>query len=234
MKKISFALFALVLATALYGCFGKPANLSSMMVDMMVRGYGGEENLKKLDSYVSIWEMDAVSRGTKGSATNYVVQPGKLRVELVYPNRSETRALDGPSGVKGYDGSDLKPVAGPMVAAMKLQRMRLYTPLTLRAKQENLTLASVEPFKILTLKEGNLEVDYYIKTDTYLIDHVVGKMKMGERVMEFKTLYRDYKEVDGVFVHHKEVKYAGGVNTAILTLKEIKLNETLGKNLFTD
>ena len=40
--------------------------------------------------------------------------------------------------------------------------------------------------------------------------------------MHFVTEYSEFAMVDGVLVHHRENKYAGGTNTAVLKLKRIE------------
>ena len=50
--------------------------------------------------------------------------------------------------------------------------------------------------------------------------------------MRFRTEYSDFSFRDGVLVHGKENKFAGGVNTAVLTLRNITLNADLEDGLF--
>ena len=50
---------------------------------------------------------------------------------------------------------------------------------------------------------------------------------MGSKQMEFLTLYEEYKPINSVMVAHKEIKYAGSVNTAIMHLKEMKFITSL-------
>ena len=45
--------------------------------------------------------------------------------------------------------------------------------------------------------------------------------------MRFLTEYSDFAIVDGVLMHHTENKFAGGVNTAILQLRELRLDAGL-------
>ena len=42
--------------------------------------------------------------------------------------------------------------------------------------------------------------------------------------MNFLTEYDDFREVEGVILHHKENKFAGSVNTARLELRSVTLN----------
>jgi hypothetical protein len=203
------------------------------LIENMIKAYGGAANLKKLDSYTSMWSMEVKTRQMNGKAVVFVEQTGKLRVELVYPESSETRVIAGSTGYKGYNKDAMQEVTGPKLTSMKLQMMRLYTPLTLKAKQASITeVVDTGLYKAIIMKEGTLTVIYYVNAKTFLIDAVIGKMKMGPREMEFRTEYTDFKLVGGVMMHHTENKFAAGMNTALLTLKQIKLGEKHPDSLF--
>ncbi len=45
--------------------------------------------------------------------------------------------------------------------------------------------------------------------------------------MQFRTEYSNFAFRDGVLVHLKENKFAGGVNTAVLQLRQITLDADL-------
>lgn len=109
-----------------------------------------------------------------------------------------------------------------MLDAMKLQLMRIYNPLVLKSKISNITVLMDEKHYILTLKDGSVNAKYFVSKESYLIQKVIGQLKMGSQNMEFLTLYEDYKSVSGVMLAHTEIKYAGSVNTAVMRLKKIK------------
>ena len=45
--------------------------------------------------------------------------------------------------------------------------------------------------------------------------------------MQFLTEYSDFTMGDGVLIHQREKKFAGGVNTAVLHLRDIPLDADL-------
>ena len=203
------------------------------LIEKMIGVYGGAENLKKLDTYTSMWDMEVKTRPIKGKAVIFVDQSGRLRVELEYPQSSETRVVVGNRGYKGFNNEPLEEVVGPRLTSMKLQLMRLYTPLTLKGKLDSIVdVVDTGPFKAIVLKEDALLVIYYVNVETFIIEAVIGKLKMGPREMEFRTEYSDFKKVNGVLMHHKENKFAAGMNTAVLFLKELKLNEKHADGVF--
>jgi hypothetical protein len=114
---------------------------------------------------------------------------------------------------------------------MKLQMMRLYSPLTLKGKS-GISVTEGKGVKLITLKEGTLTSIYHVNSITFRIEKVVGRFDMGGRQMEFQTEYSDFKKVDGVLIHHRENKFAAGMNTAELFLKDIKLSVTHDENVF--
>ena len=67
------------------------------ILDKIILTYGGEQNLLKLDNMVQEWDMVALIGNRQGSEVRSVRAPGQLRAHLSYPNKSETRILNGGS-----------------------------------------------------------------------------------------------------------------------------------------
>ncbi len=229
MKKFT-ALMSIIIAVAFISSCGPKDPKDQLFVEM-IGAYGGEENLKKLDSYISVWAMEVRVRPQKGKVVSFVDQSGKLRVELMFPNRLEKRVLNGSKGYKGYNNDPLEEVKGPKLDSMKLQMIRLYSPLTLKGKS-GISVTEGKGVKLITLKEGTLTSIYHVNAITFRIEKVVGRFDMGGRQMEFQTEYSDFKKVDGVLMHHRENKFAAGMNTAELFLKDIKLSVKHGEDVF--
>ena len=197
----------------------KKLSVSDLLDRVMVE-YGGENNLKQLNSYKQIWDVETKMGNQKGTDQREVKLPNFLKVELTYPNRSEIRVLDNGKGIKKYPNKTIK-ANGPMLDAMKLQLMRLYHPLELKKRAKDIKLLDDEQFYILVLKQDNLVANYFVSKKDYLIKLVIGELSINGSKMAFKTFYEDYSLESGVMLPHKEIKYAGNVNTAILKLKEI-------------
>jgi len=189
------------------------------ILEQMVSSYGGAEALKKLNSpYQQIWHLNAVARNAQGNDLRNIALPDKLKVKLTYPGSSETRILFGDQGLKIYNDTKQVKAEGPMLDAMRLQRMRLYNPLMLQERAANIALSERNGRYCLTLNEHGLVMDYHVNKETYLIETVVGTLKMRGMSMQFRTKYNDYRMEQGVMLAHQEIKYAGNVNTAVLTL----------------
>jgi len=117
--------------------------------------------------------------------------------------------------------------------AMRLQLMRLYSPLALRDRIENLSMAEQGGFLYLTLREKGLRADFVVNMENWRIEKVVGTMSINGNEMNFVTEYSEFKVVDGVLVHHRENKYAGQVNTAVLNLNKITIDAQFEDDTFS-
>jgi hypothetical protein len=229
---MQFRLVAIVLAlVAAPPASGQPDALSEAL-ERMITSYGGEENLQKLDSMVQEWDLLALTRNQQGSDKRSVRLPEQLKVELTYPNKQETRILNGDSGYAIFDDREPTAASAMQAGAMRLQLMRLYSPLTLRDKRDALALSPGDGHVTLTLREHGLQADYVISTDSWHIVKVVGQLSMNGTAMQFVTEYSEFATVDGVLVHHRENKYVGGMNTALLRLQRITVDADLDDDEF--
>ena len=197
------------------------------ILERVIVAYGGEDNLRKLDSQVQEWDIVALSSGSHGSDTRRIRVPDQLKVEVAYPHKKETRVISGTAGYYLHNGQHLRPASEPQRDAMRLQLMRHYSPLVLRKKFDFLTLSANEEFRVITLFEQGVRVDYYVNADTWRIERVVGSLAINRTEMQFVTEYSNFEFRDGVLVHLKENKFAGGVNTAVLELRSVTLDAEL-------
>lgn len=195
---------------------------SHVIIDKMIEACGGEKNLVQFNHYDQVWNIETKTTDTNGTDKRSVHLPSYLKTELTYPNKTEIRILDRDSGTKQF-GSQIIPAHGPMLDAMKAQLIRLYHPLILKEKMADITVSEENGYYILTLNAGTVSADYFVSTKSYLIDKVVGRLRMGPQQMEFLTLYDDYRAFEGVMIPHIETKYAGSVNTAVMRLVQTTL-----------
>ena len=194
---------------------------ASAIINKMINAYGGQENLKQLNEYEQTWDIEAKTNNKNGTDNRKVKMPSYLYTKLQYPHKTETRELTNNSGTKQF-GDRVVKAQGPMLDAMKLQLMRLFHPLELQKHLKNIVAIPNNEHYLLSLSQNGVAADYYVSKKNYLIQKVIGKLKMGSHKMEFLTLYEEYKNINGVMLPHREVKYAGSVNTAIMRLKKIK------------
>ena len=201
-------------------------------LEKMIEAYGGEENVRKLDSAVQEWDLLALTRNQQGKDKRSIQLPGQLKVELVYPNKQETRVLDGDAGYAVFGDREPAVASTMQTDAMRLQLMRFYTPLTLRERSDALELSEGDGYLALTLTEEGLQTEYFVDTETWHIVKVVGTLSVNGATMQFVTEYSEFSMVDGVLVHHRENKFVGGMNTAVLRLQRITVDAELDDDEF--
>jgi hypothetical protein len=225
---IVFLLFVLLLS---HDGRAQPPDRDTVLTNL-IESYGGERNLRKLDSMVQEWDMVALMGNRHGKDLRSIRLPGQLRVELSYPDKRETRILNGDASHVMFNDGPAQVAQAPQRSAMRLQLMRLYSPLALWERREALNLTVEGDLCALSLTEDGLRADYLIDTENWRIDKVVGTLNINGGEMRFLTEYSDFAFVEGVLVHQKENKYAGGVNTAVLQLRQIELRADLPDDRF--
>jgi hypothetical protein len=67
------------------------------VLDRLIHTYDGESNLGKMDNMIQKWDFVAMMGKRHGTDTRSIHAPNQLRVELSYPDKSETRILNGDS-----------------------------------------------------------------------------------------------------------------------------------------
>ena len=216
----------LILIFCIVACAPASAHADTLSdaLDRMIATYGGEENLRKLDSMAQEWELLALMRNQQGTDRRSIRLAGQLRVELIYPDKLETRVLDGETAFAVFGDGDPAPASNMQKGAMRLQLMRFYSPLTLRDRIDSLTLSQGDRHVVLSLTEGALQTDYVVSTATWHIVKTVGRLAINGAAMQFVTEYSEFSMVNGVLVHHRENKFVGGMNTAVLRLKRIEVD----------
>jgi hypothetical protein len=203
------------------------------VLERIISAYGGESNLRKLDNVVQEWGFVALMGNRHGTDIRSIRIPGQLKVELRYPNKTETRILNGEQGYVLFDNRGVTPAAPPQRDAMWLQLMRLYSPLVLRDRSDAVSLEIDGEFCALSLLKNGVRADYLVNQENWRIEKVVGTLSVNGMEMQFLTEYSDFKFVDGALVHQKENKFAGGTNTAKLQLRRITFDAQLDEGSFT-
>jgi hypothetical protein len=202
------------------------------ILDQLISSYGGEQNLRKMDSMVQEWDMVALMSKRQGTDIRSIQAPNKLRVDLNYPSKSETRILNGDSAYVIFGDAAPEAVSGIQKDAMRLQLMRLYSPLMLRNKIRSVSLIEQGDLLALSLVENGVHAHYMVNKENWRIEKVAGTLLMNGGEIQFLTEYSDFAMVEGVLVHHSENKFAGGVNTAKLQLRKITFDAPLDNHKF--
>jgi hypothetical protein len=202
------------------------------VLDRLIHTYGGEKNLRKMDNMVQEWVVVAAMGNRHGTDIRSIRAPHQLRVVLSYPQKTETRILNGNIAHTIFGDASPELVTGMQLDAMRLQLMRLYSPLMLRSKIDSMGLTENGDLLALSLAENGVRVHYLVNKENWHIEKVAGALMMKDREFQFLTEYSDFAVVEGVLVHHKENKFAGGVNTASLQLRKITFDTRIDDSQF--
>ena len=202
------------------------------VLDRLVSAYGGESNLRKLDQMTQEWVLVAKMGNRHGTDTRHIRAPGQLRVDLNYPGKSETRILDNDKAYVLFDGNNTGDVSAMQRDAMRLQLMRLYSPLMLRDKIDSVGLKEDGGMLALSLVENGVHVFYLVNREDWRIEKVAGSLLINGNEIKFLTEYSDFAFVEGVLVHRSENKFASGMNTATLKLNRITFDDEIDDKLF--
>ncbi len=195
------------------------ANELDDILKNMIKSYGGEEALKKAESYKQKWKVLALEQKIKGEDNRIVVLPHTLDTTLKYQNKIERRVITPTEKYKEYNGKK-ESVKGLKLQAMQLQLKRLFTPLILLELKDYLKLEDYDSHYAIVLSKDNEKTIYFVDKDTNVITQVTGII-YGQHKIIFNTLYTKFKKFDNVLFPTKEYKSTNNIKTAILELEEM-------------
>jgi hypothetical protein len=187
------------------------------VVGNVMKEYGGVAAWQKVTTIRETGTVVPTMRKGDGTATRFWQKPDKLRVEIVYQERTELRVVDGDHGTNNG-----KEVTGPGLDAMKLQAARLALPLLLVEKRSTLNdLGLRDGFRAIEIPlSASLTVTVDIDPKSWRIVRSTGKTSG----MDFVVDYNDFRRVDGLLFAFSESGMAQGTPTAKTTLNAIVIN----------
>jgi len=191
-----------------------------------VAAYGGAEAIARVSGFVQEGTVTSLLHpGMTGRIGRAFRRPGRLRVEISYPDRSgEIRVLDGSEGWR--DGA---PASGPQLAAMVLHAARLDVPALLAEKGRQLADRGTwqhegRTLRVLSVEVGpGLWVEVGIDPDTGLILRSRSFTVDPGRAVEFVTSYSEFREVGGVVFAFREGNWANGATTGETVLSRVEV-----------
>lgn len=202
------------------------------LVDQVIAAHGGAAAIRRATSVRQTGTVNATMRNAAGKLTRIFSCPGRLRIEIVYPETTEVRILDGARGSR-----DGRVVDGPPLVAMVLQAARINLPCLLVARQSSVIegeAISREGRRYRTLRvpiTDAIALDVEIDPDTMRIARSAGRIP-GPQPFEFATTYSDYRAHGGVLFAHREQNYSGGRLTGETTLERIDVTPELDPSTF--
>jgi len=103
MRKLSGLVFVIALLILSHTASPQPLDRETVL-EKIIHAYGGEANLRKLDNAVQEWDMVALMGNRHGTDVRSIRNPNQLKVKLTYPEKTETRILNGEAGTVSLNG----------------------------------------------------------------------------------------------------------------------------------
>jgi hypothetical protein len=196
-----------------------PAALASdldALVAKVVDTYGGSTAWAKVTSIDETGRVDPAMRKGPGAMTRKWSGAGNLRVEIVYPDKTEVRALENGKGTNNGRESSAMELDG-----MRLQAARLALPRLLADKKASLRdLGTKDNIRSVEIAlDAPLTVTVDIDTVTGRIVRSVGRAKD----VAFTTEYNDFRTVSGLLIAFHEGNSAMGMKTADIYLEKVEI-----------
>ncbi len=211
---------------------------TKVLIDSVLKAYGGKKKLAEIAGYRVKGKVYALLSNKKASTTRTFSRPDRLRVVINYPGTSEIRILDGEKGWRSDKHENLYSVKDFQLGSMVLQASRANIPWILEEMQDQAKLIAPakQGEKELTGLEftiGNgMSLRIYIDPETSLVAQSRSFLNTTKMKTYFKTVYSDYREVDGIPFPFKEENFASGFRTGITLIKEVIFNPELDDNEF--
>ena len=190
------------------------------LVAKVVDAYGGGAAWAKVTRIDESGRVVPTMRSGPGAMTRIWRGNDNLRVEIAYPDKTETRLLENGKGTNNGRESNAMELDG-----MRLQAARLALPKLLADKKASLhDLGARDNLRILEIPlDASLSVTAEIDPVTGRIVRSTGRAKSGDRTVEFTTAYSDFRTVNGVLVAFHEENSAMGTKTADIFLEKAEI-----------
>ena len=205
------------------------------LVRRCVEAYGGEAAVARAARSVHEGTVTSLLHpGGPGRIARAYARPGRLRVEVAFPDAGEPeiRVLDGGRGWR--HGQE---VEGPLLTSMILQAARMDLPALLAARG-----AKVEARGTLALDGKTLRVLALTLAPGVVVEAAIdpgtGRILRsrgsagGPTPVEFVTTYSDFRTVDGVLVPFHEENWANGKTTGETVLTRVDFPESFPPGVF--
>jgi hypothetical protein len=208
-------------------------------IDSVVAAYGGADALDQVTSYALRGRVERAARGGGATMFRTFERPDRLKVVVHYPATVEVRILDGAKGWQREPSGAYQEATGPALDAMVLQAARANVPWILTERRADVrAIPALDqkgytyPGLALTLGDG-LELRVYVDPHTHLPAVTESVLHTGDLDTTFRTIYADYRPVDGVLFAFREENFASGQHTGSTFVSDVAVNPDLGPSTFS-
>jgi hypothetical protein len=208
------------------------------LIDSVLAAHGGVEALQRVTAYAMQGRIETANR--PGGATTFRTfqRPDRLRIVIHYSRAVEVRILDGTHGWRREASGAYSQATGPTLAAMRLQAARADAPWILAEHRADArAIAPLDqkghayPGLAVAVGDG-LELRIYLDPETHLVTVTESVMHTDDVDTAFRTVYADYRPVDGVLFPFREENFTSGQHMGSTFLSEVRVNPELGPTTF--
>ncbi len=211
---------------------------SLALVDQVVQAYGGAAQIERVVAFNADGFINASVRQKGGTYKRWFKRPRMLRVETAYPDRTETRVLNGQMAWRYSNDTPMQGVEGPSRLAMVYQYKQLDLPYGLLKGRYNLRHMGTElvgnvATEVMALSDDegpNIRV--HVDRLSHYIVKVTGQIQFGPQTMVLAAEFSDFKLVDGTPLPFHIHNFAGGVPISETLISRYAVNPTLDPERF--
>lgn len=210
----------------------------------MIEALGGEENLRKVNSRVSDFEVDLIHQGLKGYGRSYEKAPNMTATETTVTAFGKKIAsireyFDGTIGGETSSFSRTETYTGQRLEDIKFGA-DFYKLLEWKKNVRSAEVTGVQKVEgedayVLKIQpEKASALTYYVSTKTFLplkVSSVIVSSTSQQKIPYSQTL-SDYREVDGIMMPFKTVSENPGIGQVITFIKNIKHNVKIDDKKF--
>lgn len=198
------------------------------LLEKVTTAYGGETVREGPKGIHHTGVTYSNMRKQEGQIIRTYQAPDRLRIEIQYPDTEELRILNGPHAWKRE-----QPMSKPFRDALMLQAMRMALPWSLlhgRAELRDLGMQELEDGQALRMLELPMNASMTIKVgvdpESGRIMRSLGAMTGSMGVMEFGTVYEDFRTQDGRLYAAVEHHYVAGQPTGHTRIEQVEFLDT--------
>ncbi|MEZ5428278.1 MAG: serine hydrolase [Pyrinomonadaceae bacterium] len=202
----------------------------------MIEALGGSQNLRRINSRVSKFDIDFVHQGLKGKGTVYHQAPNKISTEMTITALGKEIGsivdhFDGTSGGEETSFSRDEAYTGQRLEDVKFEA-DFYGVLGWKKDAKSVEIRGIQKvgdedaYVVRIEPEKANPVTYYISTRTFLPLKRTSVTVSGTSPQKIPSsqVFSDYREVDGLMLPFKLVTSNIGMGDIIIYTREIKHN----------
>ncbi len=206
------------------------------IVEKVITALGGRENILKIKTRKTEFEMDLLNQGVKGYGEIYRAAPGKTysMTTLTALNKKIgwiEEIFDGKAGGEKYSFSEPDEYTGKRLEDVKFTNS-FYEFVDFKNSVERMDVHAqlkddkIESYVLSVYPKNASRVVYQIDAESYLptkASSVVVSSSSSQQIPVSST-FSDYREVDGVMLPFKTISENPGTGEVVVVVKSVKHN----------